>query len=146
AAVADAWRHEETREIVDALAAAVRGEHALVVVDRSAREDQGIGVAVPDDHPAAVLAEGVELRIVGADDLVELLLRPSEVGLEVRLAHAAPVELRVLVNPRLEMSGRDWERVVAGKAAERRAALESEPETLAGGGGRTIPDLADGGR
>ena len=51
---------------------------ALVVVDVPSTVDQRIGHAVPQEQPAAAIAERRQIRIVGADDRVELLDRLIE--------------------------------------------------------------------
>ena len=72
-AMRDARREIEAREVRRLLRAAHLLLHALVVIDRAVGGDELIGPAVPDDRLAAAIAEGAQVRIVGADDDAVLL-------------------------------------------------------------------------
>src|SRR5260370_8682781 len=80
--------HEEPIELPDAIEPAIRGDHPIEVVDRSAGEDQLIGPTMVGDYLAAVATEFGEIRVVGADDVMELLLRLPEPGLKAGSIHA----------------------------------------------------------
>src|SRR6202035_1300095 len=74
-AMIHARHHEEPIEITHALEPAVRGDHSIEVVDRSTGEDELVGPTMIGDDLSAMLAELGEMRVVGADDIVEHLLR-----------------------------------------------------------------------
>src|SRR2546428_41518 len=81
---------------------------------------------VPDDHPPAALTKRLQVRIVGADDLVPLSLRASELRFEVGLCQRMPIGSRILAGPVLEMARGDRKRIATAKRRERCTALQSE--------------------
>ena len=72
----------------------------IEIVDRALRKDQLVGPAVIGDHLAAVSAEAREIRVIGADNGVELRLRLPEAGFEASSGQRLPVEARVLLDPK----------------------------------------------
>src|ERR1700730_17245523 len=128
-----AGHHEEPVEITHALEPAIRGNDALEVVDGTAGEDERVAPAVIGDHLGAMATEGGKIRIVGADDLVELLLRFPESCREAGDGKAVPVEAGVVLDPKAPMVEGDREgqsdrrrgRGRVRESAEIRAGLES---------------------
>jgi hypothetical protein len=71
------------------------------------RKDQWVGPAVIGDHLAAVSAEAREIRVIGADNGVELRLRLPEAGFEASSGQRLPVEARVLLDPKAPVIERE---------------------------------------
>src|SRR5216117_828586 len=84
---------------------------AIVVVVAAAREDQLVEQPVIHDHLAAATAKRVEVRLVGADGVVEEGLGGRKVVDERGLRHRVPVEGRILLDPVSEVVDGDRERV-----------------------------------
>jgi hypothetical protein len=63
----DAGRQEQARKLRRFLRASHVLLDSLVVIDRSLGRDQLISFAAPDDRLAAAIAEGRQIRVIGAD-------------------------------------------------------------------------------
>jgi hypothetical protein len=129
-------------EVAIVARAAVALRHLPVVVQHPLRHDQLVVHADEGEQLAAAGAEGVQVAegVGHVGDVARTLLR--YVGVGVR-RHRGPVERRVVRVP-VQLRHAEEERCRAVQSRQVGAAIESEPDALALGIARAVPDAVDG--
>jgi len=92
--------HEKPFKLPGALHPAIRSNNSFEIVDRSARKDELIGPTVIGDDLPAMVAEAGQIRAVGTDDVVKLLLGLLEACRETSEIQGVPIKAGVLFNPK----------------------------------------------